>query len=218
MSYNYTLANKIRTNLLLFTDIEIRSKIPNVNKIHQYYNNTSQIMHEELFYSNKPEDKNDFATQQPKINTFRNGQLKTPHLEKLFSQKFEKSIPKLLLRKQPKSKHTSSRNVNIALGNKNYMMKSYRKLSSTILYLKVGNTKKSAKRYLLDLCNSLILKTNLRKNAFSKKSPLAKNKKITKSIKKPRKIMKMCESNCSKNLLKKTPRSLDSFQIIVFGY
>ena len=218
MSYNYTLANKIRTNLLLFTDIEIRSKIPNVNKIHQYYNNTSQIMHEELFYSNKPEDKNDYATQQPKINTFRNGQLKTPHLEKLFSQKFEKSIPKLLLNKQPKSKHTSSRNVNIALGNKNYMMKSYRKLSSTILYLKVGNTKKSAKRYLLDLCNSLILKTNLRKNAFSKKSPLAKNKKITKSIKKPRKIMKMCESNCSKNLLKKTPRSLDSFQIIVFGY
>ena len=218
MSYNYTLANKIRTNLLLFTDIEIRSKIPNVNKIHQYYNNTSQIIHEELFYSNKPEDKNDFATQQPKINTFRNGQLKTPHLEKLFSQKFEKSIPKLLLRKQPKSKHTSSRNVNIALGNKNYMMKSYRKLSSTMLYLKVGNTKKSAKRYLLDLCNNLILKTNLRKNVFSKKSPLAKNKKITKSIKKPRKIMKMCESNCSKNLLKKTPRSLDSFQIIVFGY
>ena len=218
MSYNYTLANKIRTNLLLFTDIEIRSKIPNVNKIHQYYNNTSQIMHEELFYSNKPEDKNDFATQQPKINTLRNGQLKTPHLEKLFSQKFEKSIPKLLLNKQPKSKHTSSRNVNIALGNKNYMMKSYRKLSSTILYLKVGNTKKSAKRYLLDLCNNLILKTNLRKNVFSKKSPLAKNKKITKSIKKPRKIMKMCESNCSKNLLKKTPRSLDSFQIIVFGY
>ena len=219
MNFRYTLANKIRTNLLLFTDREMRTKIPNINAIKKYYNNTLQIKNEELIYSNVKKDTDKNRIQPPKINIIRNEvQDKSPLFAKQYSQKIQQSLSKFLLNKQPKPVLLFSENGNIIFKNKNYKRKSDRKISSTMIYLTVGNTKKSAKSYLKELCNSLISKTNLKKAIFSRKTYLQKKNKIKKQIKKNRSTIKMSADNCRKNILSKSPSDLDSFKIIVFGY
>ena len=86
-------------------------------------------------------------------------------------------------------------------------------------HFKVGNTKKSGKIYLKNLCNSFISKTNLRKNVISpKKIHLKKKKRTTKSIKKYRKSNKMSEKNYNENILRKSPSGLNSIKLIIFGY
>ena len=216
MTFNYVIANKIRTNLLLFIDKEIRSKNSNINKIHKYYNNTSQIINEELVYSDTQKAKSNNLIQIQKINDIKDDDQLFE--EKYCSKKVEKSLSQLLLYKKQKLSPSSSGNLNIVLGNKKYKRKSDRKLSSTMPFLIIGNNKKSAKIYLKDLCNSLISKTNFRKNIFSKKANLIKDKKSTRSIKKVKKISKVNGNNYSKNKKRNSPSSLDSFKLILFGY
>ena len=219
MDFRYTLANKIRTNLLLFTDREMRTKIPNINAIQKYYNSTFQIKNGEFTYSNVKKDQDKNRIQPPKISIIRNeAQNKSPLLGKQHSQKIQQSLSKFLLNKQPKPILLFSESGNIIFRNKNYKRKSGRKISSTMIYLTVGNTIKSAKSYLKELCNSLISKTNLKKAIFSKKTYLPKKSKIRKQIKKNRSTIKMSADNCRKNILSKSPSDLDSFKIIVFGY
>ena len=219
MSYSYTLANKIRTNLLLFIDREIRTKISNKNKIQNYYNNNLQTVNEEYIYSNNQKNPLNNHPQIPKINIIKvDSQVKTPCIEKYCSQAIEKTLPKLSLQKQPKPIHSSFENIYVELGNKKYKRKNEHKLSSAMIYLKDASYKKSSKIYLTDLCNSLISKTVLRKNVSTKKAQIIKKKKVTKPIKKQKKIYKMSENNCNKNILRQSSSSIDSIKLIVFGY
>lgn len=217
MTFNYTLANRVRTNLLLFTDKEIRTKISNINKIHNYYSNNLQIINEELFYSNTEENLNKIKI--PKINIIRDDtSIETSFVEKHCSQKIEKSLSKFLSHKKSKQIHSSFEKINIVLGKKNHRRKSDKKLSNTMIYLKVGINQKSAKSYLQDLCNSFISKKFLRKNIFTRKIHLVKKKRTTKSIKKPRKSKNLSDNSCNKDLLRKSPSSINSFKLVVFGY
>lgn len=219
MKYNYTLANKIRTNLLLFTDREIRTKTFNINKIQKYYNNSLQIKNEEFVYSNIQENENNNHLKLSKINISNDTFIETPFIEKHCSQFVEKSLSKFLLRKHSKPIRLFSESVNIALGKKSHKRKSEQKLPFTLQHFKVGNTKKSGKIYLKNLCNSFISKTNLRKNVISpKKIHLIQKKRTTKSIKKYRKSNKMSEKNYNENILRKSPSGLNSIKLIIFGY
>ena len=157
MNNNYLKANKIRMNLLLFIDKEMRNKIPNVSEFNNY---NYEIQFEEIFSSDG------------KI-------LKYDNLTENSSNKENQS--KNIVKKIT----NDNQNFNVSFKDIKYKYQSNKKCSSTMLFINTEKTfKNNSKEYLKCLCNNLlILRKKPSKPVISFRSSTKKKQKIFSSKK-----------------------------------
>ena len=152
MNNNYSRANKVRINLLLFIDKELRNKIPNISKFNN--SNYEEIQLEEIFSNDNKECSNLINNSPYKENQNRN-------------------INKKLT--------GDNKNFHVSIKDINYKCQSSKKFSSTLMFINTEKVKKNnPKEYLKCLCNNmLILSKKSCKATFTFHSNKKKKHKLT---------------------------------------
>ena len=157
MNNNYLRANKIRMNLLLFIDKEMRNKIPNVSEFNNF---NYEIQFEEIFSSDGKILKYDNLTENCSNKENQN-----------------KNVVKNIT--------NDNKNFNVSFKDIKYKYQSNKKCSSTLLFINTEKiSKNNSKKYLKCLCNDLlILRKKQSKEIISFRSSTKKKQKIFSSKK-----------------------------------
>ena len=202
MKYCFSLANKVRTKLLLFTDKEMRTKPNNIIFVNKNKDNTSSICEIKTqveSFSNIREHGFLFSNKTNSLNSFPT--LKLNAYSKFKSQK----------KPNINSKFQSSKNLLVDLKisdvfskNQKYFNQNYKKQNKKMTFNKCNkNKKRNSKEYLKKLCRNLVNKPKLNKYYHSKP-------KIPKKSIKSKELKKNVEN-------KKLLNNIGSFKIILFA-
>lgn len=186
MNNNYLKANRIRMNLLLFIDKEIRNKFPNIS---EFNNSNHEIQFEEIF-SNDGE-----IIKYSNLNLTDN-----------FSNKEDQNRNNIIKKSAADNKH-----FHISFKDIRYEHQSRKKFSSTMLFINTEKINKdNSKEYLKSLCNDLlILRKKISKRTFTFHSKSKKKRKLS-SSKKNNKESKIKIEN--KKIIPKSSMLVTAFQ------